>query len=299
MKRLARFMTCIALGATVMATAHRANAAEISGMAGYQFGGQIETSGGDIEVNDGLGYIAEIEFPLKFKTGTSLMLMWGMHPTNLQLNTGGTKVDLGDMTAHYWHGGLLYNLRTDNPDLVPFTQVGLGATQLNPENGESMTKFSFGLGAGLKYAVNPKVKIRLQGELYATMLTSDAWVGVGTGGASIGLGGNALLQGALMGGVTLALGGKKDGEAEPPPQSYPEPAQPAPAQHPPPQQPPAQQPPPQQPPTEQPPAQQPPTEQPPAQQPPTEQPPATQPPATEPPATNPPATTTGTTPPSR
>lgn len=291
MKRLSNLVICVAVGAMLLTAAHRANAAEISGMGGYQFGGQIETSSGDIEMNDGLGYIAEIEFPLKFKTGTSLMLMWGMHPTNIQWDSPTGKVDLGDLTAHYWHGGLLYNLRTDNPDLVPFTQVGLGATQLNPENGESMTKFSFAMGAGLKYAVNPKVKIRLQGEIYATMLTSDAWVGVGTGGASIGLGGNALLQGALMGGVTFALGGKKDGQAEPPPQSYPEPA---PAQQPPPQQPPAQQPPAEQPPAQQPPAQQPPVEQPPAQQP-----PAQQPPATEPPATTPPATTTGTTPPSR
>ncbi len=255
----------------MLSATDRAVAAELTGMGGYQFGGQIETSEGDLELNDAAAFLAEIEFPLKFKTGTSLMLMWGVQPTNLQFDASPRKVDI---TVHYWHGGLLYNLRTDNPALVPFTQVGLGATQLNPSDGESVTKFSFAWGAGLKYALNPKVSLRFQGELYATMLTSDAWVGVGTGGASVGLGGNALLQGALMAGVTIKLGGKKGKEPAPPPASEPAPAQPAPAQQPPPQEPPAQ-------------------------QPPTEQPPATQPPATEPPATEPPATQTTGTPPSR
>lgn len=279
MKRLALLVTSLAVAAVVLLPAHHAFGASISGMGGYQFGGQIETSAGDIEMNDAAAFAAEIEFPLKFKTGTSLMLMWAMQPTTLQWDSPTGKVGLGDITAHYWHAGVLYNLKTDNPALVPFTQVGLGATQLNPSAGESMTKFSFAWGAGLKYAIKPKVSIRIQGQLYATMLTSDAWVGVGTGGASVGIGGNALLQGAIMGGVTIGLGGKKGKESAPPPSSQPAPAQPAPAQ-------PA-------------PAQQPPPEQPPAQQPPTEQPPTTQPPATEPPATTPPATQPTGTPPSR
>lgn len=284
MKRFTMWIM-LAAAALMASTAGSAYAAQLSGMAGYQFGGKIETSSGDIQLGDNAAFCAQIEFPLKAKSGTSLMLKWAMQPTNLEYDGPTGNVDLGDLTVHYWQGGLVRNLKTDNPDLVPFTQVGLGATQLNPENGESKTKFSFSFGAGLKYAVNPKMAIRLEGDLYATMLTSDAWVGVGTGGASISLGGNALLQGAVMGGLTFSLGGRKD-KAEPPPATMP-------ASEPVHQQPPPQQQP-QQPPQQQPPQQTRP------QEPPTTaptEPPPSQPPATQPPVTEPPATQTGTTPP--
>lgn len=267
-----------------------AQAIVISGMGGYQFGGQIETSSGDLQLKDNVAFALELEIPLKFKTGTSLALMWDMQPTELELDASAGKVPLGDLTAHYFQGGVMYNLKTDNPDLVPFTQVTLGATYLVPSQGDSKTKFSFAFGAGLKYAVNPKIAIRLQGELFATMLSSDVWAGVGTGGANLSIGGQALLQGAVMGGVTLSLGGK--GKETQPTQAPPQesmPVQQPPAQQPPPQQPPAQQPPATQPPATQPPASQPPATEPPATQPPATQPPATQPPATEPPATTPPS----------
>jgi hypothetical protein len=290
MKRFTAFVACLA-ASTVLSTAGRAWGIELSGMGGYQFGGKLETSSGDIKLKDAAAFSAALEFPLKFKKGTSLIALWSVQPTDLVWETSGGDLALGDVSVHYIHGGLLYNLRTDNPDLVPFTMVTLGATLFYPDTVESTSKFSFNMGAGLKYSVSPKVAIRLQGDLYATMFSSEAWAGVGTGGVSIGVGGNAMLQGAVMAGVTISLGGEGK-ESEPA-------VQPPPAQQPPAQQPPPQQPPAQQPPAQQPPATEPPATQTPATQPPATEPPATQPPASQPPATEPPATTTGTTPPSR
>ena len=261
MKHLNKLGIGILMAVIVIATSPLARAVQLSGMGGYQFGGKIETTEGDIKLGDAAAFALAAEFPLKFKTGTSLLLMWAMQPTDLKWEAPTGDVSLGDITAHYWHGGLLYNLKTDNPDLVPFTMLTLGATGLYPSaaGADSKTKFSFNFGAGLKYSVNPKVAIRLQADLYATMLTSDAWVGVGTGGASVSMGGNAMLQGAVMAGVTIGLGGSNK-QAQPA-------AAPAPATQPPPATPP------------------------PATQPPATQPPATTPPATEPPTTQPPATT--------
>jgi hypothetical protein len=275
MKHLGKLGIGILMAVTVIATSPLAHAVQLSGMGGYQFGGKIETTSGDIKLGDAAAFALAAEFPLKFKTGTSLLLMWAMQPTDLKWESPAGDVSLGDLTAHYWQGGLLYNLKTDNPDLVPFTLLTLGATGLYPSEGESITKFSFNFGAGLKYSVSPKVAIRLQGDLYATMLTSDAWVGVGTGGASVSMGGNAMLQGAVMAGVTIGLGGSKK-QAAPA-------AAPAPAPAPPPATPPPATPPP----ATQPPA----TTPPPATPPPATPPPATPPPATQPPATTPPATT--------
>jgi len=256
-------MGIVMAGLLIMAAPAVAHAVLVSGMGGYQFGGKIESSSGDLHLKDNVAFNAQLEIPLKFKTGTSLVLMWDVQPTDLEWDSPAGKVALGNITMHYFHGGALVNLKTDNPDLVPFTQGTLGATYLVPSEGESITKFSFAFGAGVKYAINPKVGIRLQGELLATMLSSDVWAGVGTGGANVSIGGSALLQGAIMGGVTLSLGGKSK-EAQP---------------------------------TQAPPPENMPVQQAPAQPPPATQPPATQPPATQPPATEPPTTTT--TPPGR
>lgn len=187
--------------------------AEISGFGGYQFGGRIPTSIGEIDFKDDVTYGGTLEFPLPMKPGTSLVLWYNRMDTEIRLDSYYGKTSLGDASINYFQAGGLYNVDRGTP-VVPFTMLTLGATWIDPSSSatyqgvqfESVTKFSFMLGGGVKYWTSDKMAIRLQFNLAMTLINSGAYFGVGTGGANISVGGSGFAQGAILGGVTFKLG---------------------------------------------------------------------------------------------
>ena len=55
------------------------------------------------------------------------------------------------MTVRQLHGDVVYHLGAPDARLRPFVFGGLGATFFSADELKSETKFSFGLGAGVKY----------------------------------------------------------------------------------------------------------------------------------------------------
>jgi opacity protein-like surface antigen len=212
MEKTMKKIVLIGLAWAVMSSIAWAGA-EISGFGGYQFGGRIPTSIGEIDFKDDVTYGGAIEFPLPMKPGSSLLLWYNQQPTQIRLETGFAKSTMGDATLHYFQAGGLYNVDRGTP-VVPFTMLTLGATWIDPSssasyqgiNFESVTKFSFGLGAGVKYWTSEKMAIRLQFNFMMTLINSGAYFGVGTGGANISVGGSGFAQGAILGGITFKLG---------------------------------------------------------------------------------------------
>lgn len=201
-------------GALLLATGSSAWAgAEISGFGGYQFGGRIPTSIGEIDFKDDVTYGLAMEVPISAKPGTSLLLWYNRQDTDIRLDGFYGKTTLGSASLNYFQAGGLYNLDKGTP-VMPFTLITLGATWIDPSSSaqyqqytfEDVTKFSFMLGGGVKYWTSEKLAIRIQFNLAMTFINSGAYMGVGTGGANISVGGTGFAQGAILGGLTLKLG---------------------------------------------------------------------------------------------
>lgn len=186
---------------------------EISGFGGYQFGGRIPTSLGEIDFKDDVTYGLAMEIPMSMKPGSSLLLWYNRQETDIRVESIYGKSTLGSASINYFQAGGLYNVDQGTP-VVPFTLITLGATWIDPSSEaryqgysfDDVTKFSFMLGGGVKYWSSEKLAIRIQFNLAMTFINSGAYMGVGTGGANISVGGSGFAQGAILGGITLKLG---------------------------------------------------------------------------------------------
>ena len=137
--------------------------------------------------------------------------------TDIRLEGYYQKATLGSASINYFQAGGLYNVDHGTPT-TPFTFITLGATWIDPSssatyaNGgqifhfDDVTKFSFMLGGGIKHWTSDRLAIRIQFNLAMTFINSGAYMGVGTGGASIGVTGSGFAQGAILGGLTMKLG---------------------------------------------------------------------------------------------
>ena len=199
-----RFIWIPVVFAFVIAVPSMAGAIGLTGMGGYQFGGSVPTSVGDLDFKDNWMYAASIEIPINVKPGSNLYLYYSNQPTEIRLRRPVGTENLSDAALRYFLGGALYDIPSSNPKLNPFTMLTLGATWIDPTDNtiESQTKFSMMFGGGVKYWASEKIALRLQFNLHMTFLTSGLWVG--TGGASIG--GTGYLQGTVLGGLTINLG---------------------------------------------------------------------------------------------
>jgi hypothetical protein len=180
---------------------------ELSGFGGYQFGGRIPTNQGEIDFKDQWMYGASIEFALPMKPGTGFILWYNRVDTEARLQNAFGRQHLTDVSLNYFQGGGVYNIDKGTP-LVPFTMLTLGATWVDPTDPlyQGFTKFSFAFGGGVKYWASEKVALRLQFNLFMTFLNSGLFVGVGSGGGNISVGGSGFAQGAVSGGLVIGLG---------------------------------------------------------------------------------------------
>jgi len=111
---------------------------------------------------------------------------------------GGTIEELTDMKVEFWHLGVVKGMRRGN--LRPFTSITIGGTNFKYED-QSDWKFSTILGLGAKIHFHPKIGLLLAGN--AAVSFTDAFLGIGTGGLS--LGGSGIWQFDLTAGLMLTL----------------------------------------------------------------------------------------------
>ena len=78
-------------------------------------------------------------------------LLWTEQGSALRLGTDAGAADLFTMTIRQLQGNVLYHFGDWDAKLQPFVFGGMGATYFSADDLESETKFSFGLGGGVKY----------------------------------------------------------------------------------------------------------------------------------------------------
>ena len=188
---------------------------EFSATYGSMWGGNISTIKGKLRTATGASYGFMLDVPLH--PAMSLELGYTRQDGALDYETVGKKNTLTDMSVNYWHIGAIRGL-IDGP-VRPFVSTGLGLTYYSPEAGtvdiedetfniSSMTKFSFSLGVGLKayFGKAEKIGLRASFKVLPTLYNTGGSVWFGSGGASLGVTGNAIWQWEAAAGLTVKFG---------------------------------------------------------------------------------------------
>jgi hypothetical protein len=99
--------------------------------------------------------------------------VWMQQASALETETGAGTADLFEMTVRQLHGHVLYHFGSADARLRPFVFGGLGATFFSADDLESETKFSLGIGGGIKYFRWNAVGVRAHVRYKPTMLNDE------------------------------------------------------------------------------------------------------------------------------
>ena len=100
-------------------------------------------------------------------------LLWMQQGSALRLTTEDGAANVFTMTIQQLHGNVLYHFGNRDVKLRPFVFGGMGATFFSATDLESETKFSFGLGGGVKYFPWKSIGARASFRYTPTMLNDE------------------------------------------------------------------------------------------------------------------------------
>ncbi len=157
----------------------------------------------DIKNNPAYGIALDVEV----RPGTQVELLYERQESEMEFipNTFGSPTQtLGDVTTSYYHIGALQGFRRGK--VMPYTGGTIGATSLDPSQaGETKWMFSFAFHAGAKVYLSERIGLRLNGRLFASFLDASGGLYFGSQGGGLAIGGTALWQWALGGGLFISL----------------------------------------------------------------------------------------------
>ena len=134
---------------------------EVSGLLAYTPSVGLENRAPELdEVNIRGGFTWGVQAGWLITPRWGVEGLWTEQASAQTLETRDGTADLFTMTVRQLHGNVVYHLRDADARLRPFVFGGLGATFFNADDLESETKFSFGLGAGVKYSLWDAIGIR-------------------------------------------------------------------------------------------------------------------------------------------
>jgi hypothetical protein len=178
---------------------------ELTGMAGYQFGGSVGTSVGDLHLDAGVPYGGILGFRVRPDALVEVSYSYMSSSIGVINRLNAPDTTLGDLTTHQIQiGGMVEKL---GGRVQPFGMGHLGMTIFDSKESQvgSETRFSAGLGGGLKIPTNSgRVGLRLQGRFWMTLFGSNGgfWCSL-PGACAVSVSGTALVQGEFTGGIYL------------------------------------------------------------------------------------------------
>ena len=144
-------------------------------LGGYTTAGDIEMKAVGIEDLEVAG-----SFTWGFQAGRffsdhmGFEVSWSRQESAIALGTAAGSADLFDMSLSLLHGSFVYRFGTEDARLSPFVLAGAGATFLSADDLESETKFSWSVGAGLKWFPSKRAGARVQARYAPTMLNDTS-----------------------------------------------------------------------------------------------------------------------------
>ena len=181
----------------------RAGSLEITPFLWYQFGGSFEDeeTGQDYDIAEGSAAGALLDFRLS--EITQLEFYFSHQETELKSGGRFPTDTLFDMDVEYYHiGGTVL---IPDGDWEPFVVGTLGVTRLNPEPSSvgALTRFSLGLGGGIRYFPTKHLGLYLAGRGLFTFIDSDTSMVVESGNTTVYIVSDGLWQAILQAGLIL------------------------------------------------------------------------------------------------
>jgi hypothetical protein len=195
---------------------------DLTAMYGHMWGGNISSGVGRFR----LGTAPSMFFALNYPLGKAFWVELSYGRQNGELNLdqslqGTTK--LSDMSINYWQIGSVRGLPVGEGNIIPYVAGTLGITYYSPEQDrftvpgepsgqeyalDSATKFSLTIGVGVKafFGEAERFGIRASFKTMPTFYNTGAGLWFGSGGAGLTVGGSAIWQWEVAGGVTIRLG---------------------------------------------------------------------------------------------
>jgi hypothetical protein len=182
----------------------------------YMWGGSVQGFDGDIKLEDGVGYGAIIDVAqgrnvrveLSWTTMATTATFAPYYPSGANSSLVGMNVKVN---VHYFQLGAIQTV--DKGKAQPFIGVLMGASLFHPEavQGRPYTtsdvwRFAVSFAGGVNFKMSDRIGLRFQGRLMFPVYFSGAYVGVGTGGASVGAtGGIPIVQGDVSAGLSIGI----------------------------------------------------------------------------------------------
>ena len=178
-------------------------AVQIAGFAGYQFGGSIWSNVLErkFSFKSGLNYGGTLDF--RIGETWRFEIYYSQHRTELE---GEGLGELGfDVTIERLMVGL--QEETGEGNVKYFGTILVGATRYSPGSSDlsSDTRFSAGLGLGLKSFFSKNVGLRLEGDVFYTSVEGGGGLFCGAGACAFSYSGSGIWQGDLTAGLIIAF----------------------------------------------------------------------------------------------
>ena len=183
-----------------------AQSIELTALAHYHFGGNIDVREGEVKIAAAESYGTALT--IRTPTGFAIEVFWIRQDSRIDLKDRlGMTEKLFDASVEYINIGAVRELELD--PFRPFLSLGLGAVVFSPQNSEisSETRMSASLTGGIKYFINNRLGIRAHTQLLLPFQWGSAGIFCGSGGCGGSVGGSTtIVQGTVGGGLILTLG---------------------------------------------------------------------------------------------
>jgi hypothetical protein len=175
----------------------------------YTFRERFPVYSGDVTIQDGASYGAELAYIANNKV--DINFTYQIQSTTLDIRRFpsflGDYGNKGNISFYELGFNRLHNLPGNNK-VIPYTGAKFGVAYLNLENSkyEDITRACLGLNAGVKVMFSDKIGINLYGLLQSPISGLALTVSAGSGGVSTGVGTYSyVLQFSLGGGLVIKL----------------------------------------------------------------------------------------------
>ncbi len=188
---------------------------EFSATYGSMWGGNVGSRYGKIRTATGPSLGLALDIPVH--PSMAVELSYTRQDGALDYDSRGSITKLTDMSVNYWQIGAVRGLTKGK--IRPFVTTSLGLTYYSPSDNSvviedetfdvsSSTKFSFVIGAGFKayFGKAEKIGIRATMKVLPTLYNTGGGVWFGSGGASVGVTGDAIWQWEAAAGLTVKFG---------------------------------------------------------------------------------------------
>jgi opacity protein-like surface antigen len=199
-------VACTAAGLATAARAQDLKTVEFTPFYGYSFSGGLEDedTGRDYDVDDAATYGGMVD--IRVGDMTQVELFFSRQETEVDADDGlFADETLFDLDIDYYHIGGTYII-LDGP-WQPFVVATVGATHLAPDasDSDSITRFSAGIGGGVRFFPTENFGLYLGARGLFTFFGDDTSIESESGSLTVELGSDGLWQVLLQAGVIFAF----------------------------------------------------------------------------------------------